>query len=188
MNEARQPSDESKSANVAGPDPTQRFSDRVENYVKYRPGYPSAALDYIQETAGLANGSIIADIGSGTGLSAQPFLDRGLTVFGIEPNREMRLAAERFLASYPQFKSIDGTAESTTMRAGSVDAVVAGQAFHWFDPRKANAEFRRISRPGGKVVLMWNCRRTAGSPFLEAYEKLLLEFATDYTQVRHEKH
>lgn len=167
-------------------DPTARFSDRVENYVKYRPGYPPAVLSFLAEAAGLTPASIVADVGSGTGISSKLLLDHGNAVFGVEPNREMRAAAERLLSACANFRSIDGTAEATTLPAGSIDLVVAGQAFHWFDPAAAGAEFRRILRPGGRVALMWNCRLTNDTPFLEAYERLLLEYATDYADVRHE--
>jgi SAM-dependent methyltransferase len=173
---------------VAGrSDPTRRFSDRVDNYVKYRPGYPPQVLGHLHDVAGLTPASAVADVGSGTGISARPFLDYGCTVYGIEPNREMRQAADRLLQGFPMFHSIDGAAESTTLPSESVDLVTAGQAFHWFDPARASTEFRRVLRPGGKVALMWNCRKTIGTPFLEAYERLLLEFGIDYQKVRHEK-
>jgi len=166
-------------------DPTARFGDRVADYVATRPGYPPAVLDLLRTQAGLTPTSIIADIGSGTGLSALPFLESGSLVFGVEPNREMRLAAEDLLAGWPKFCSVAGTAEATTLPDASVDLVVAGQAFHWFDPPRARAEFRRIFRPGGAIVLMWNTRRVDTSPFLRGYEHLLQRFGTDYREVVH---
>jgi SAM-dependent methyltransferase len=167
-------------------DPTRRFSDRVENYVKYRPGYPPQVLAWLGATAGLTPHSILADVGSGTGISSRLFLDHGCTVFGIEPNREMRQAGERLLAGHSRFRSVDATAEATTLPDRSVDLVTAGQAFHWFEPGRARTEFSRILKPGGKVALLWNRRKTRGEPFLEAYEQLLLEFSADYQQIRHE--
>src|SRR3954469_11288986 len=125
-------------------DPKQRFSDRVENYVRYRPTYPPIVLYHLRQVAGLVRGSVVADVGSGTGISARPFLDLGNTVYGVEPNPDMRAAAERLLAGYPSFHSVDGTAEATGLADGSADLVVAGQAFHWFDPDAARREFRRI--------------------------------------------
>jgi SAM-dependent methyltransferase len=168
-------------------DPKRRFTDRVENYVKYRPDYPKAVLGFLDAAAGLTPRSIIADIGSGTGISSNLFLENGNTVYGVEPNAAMRAAAEQRFAGVPSFRSIDGSAEATTLPAASVDLVVAGQAFHWFNPPNARAEFARILRPGGHVALLWNTRKLAGSPFLEAYESLLLEFGTDYHRVRHEQ-
>jgi SAM-dependent methyltransferase len=168
-------------------DATRRFSDRVAHYVKYRPGYPPAVLDHLSARAGLMAASAVADVGSGTGFSSVPFLENGNVVFGVEPNADMRQAAERLLAKYPNFRSIDGTAEATTLPDRSVDLVVAGQAFHWFDPPRAAAEFRRILRPRGRVVLMWNTRKVGGSAFLEDYERLLMEFGTDYAAVRHDR-
>lgn len=164
---------------------TERFSDRVDNYVKYRPGYPVEVLSRLREEGILRDGGIIADIGSGTGISSKLFLDAGYEVSGVEPNREMREAAEKLLDGQKNFHSIDATAESTTLPDHSVDLVVAGQAFHWFDAEKAKAEFRRILKPGGNVVLIWNDRRPDSTDFLRAYEDLLKMFGTDYTKVNH---
>jgi SAM-dependent methyltransferase len=167
-------------------DPVGRFSRRVENYAKYRPGYPAAVVEILQSECGLTQASIIADIGSGTGILAEVFLQNGNQVFGVEPNAEMRAKAERFLNEFPKFVSIEATAEATTLKTGSVDFVTAGQAFHWFDPEKARNEFARILKPDGWVVLIWNERHLDSTPFLRDYEKLLLCFGTDYEKVRHE--
>jgi SAM-dependent methyltransferase len=164
-------------------DPTARFSSRVSDYVRYRPGYPPAVAALLEEECGLTPASVVADVGSGTGLLSEIFLRRGNRVYGVEPNREMREAGERLLAAYPNFVSVEGRAEATTLEGASVDLVAAGQAFHWFDPAGARREFLRVLRPGGRVVLAWNDRRTAGTPFLEDYERLLLEYGTDYREV-----
>ncbi len=170
-------------------DPKQRFSQRVENYVKYRPGYPAAILPLLASECGLTPQSIIADIGSGTGLLARLFLENGNTVFGVEPNPEMRAAGEAFLAAYPRFVSVAAAAEATTLPEASVDFVTAGQAFHWFDAPAALAEFRRILRPQGWVILVWNERLSDDSvPFLAAYERLLRTYGTDYTAVDHRRY
>jgi SAM-dependent methyltransferase len=168
-------------------DSRRRFSDRVDNYVRYRPGYPPKVLDALRAGGVLRPASVVADVGSGTGISAELFLRDGHTVYGVEPNEEMRRAAEKLLLPrFPNFRSVDGSAEATTLPAASLDLVVAAQAFHWFDLTKARQEFRRILRPGGHVVLLWNTRKTGGSPFLEAYERLLIEYGTDYRRVRHD--
>jgi len=164
-------------------DPTGRFSTRVADYARYRPGYPPAVLRLLEEECGLASTSVVADVGSGTGILSALFLKNGNRVYGVEPNREMREAGERRLASYANFVSVDGRAEETTLDDRSVDFITAGQAFHWFDPPGTRREFVRILRPGGWVVLAWNDRRTAGTPFLEEYERLLLEYGTDYKEV-----
>lgn len=166
-------------------DSTQRFSDRVANYVRYRPDYPEGVLHILREEAGLSPDSAIADVGSGTGISSELFLRHGNPVFGVEPNREMRRAAESLLRAYPRFQSTFGTAEATTLPSHSVDFVVAGQAFHWFDARGARAEFARILRPGGWGVLLWNSRRVDSTPFLRAYESLLQQWGTDYREINH---
>jgi SAM-dependent methyltransferase len=164
-------------------DHTGRFSTRVADYVKYRPGYPPTVLRLLEEECGLDPASIVADVGSGTGILSELFLRNGNRVYGVEPNREMREAGERLLASYTNFVSVDGRAEATTLDDASVNFVTAGQAFHWFDPPHARREFMRILQPGGWVVTVWNDRRTGGTPFLEEYERLLLEYGTDYKEV-----
>ena len=163
-----------------------RFSNRVANYVKYRPGYPSEVLGLFKAEMGLTKDSILADVGSGTGLSTKPFLENGNTVYGVEPNEAMRDAAEEFLKEFPNFISHDGTAEDTRLPDDSMDFVVAAQAFHWFDPENTRQEFKRILKPGGYVSLMWNERQLDTTEFLRGYEKLLLKYATDYEKVRHE--
>ena len=168
-------------------DPTQRFSARVDNYIRYRPGYPPEALEVLRRECGLKPTSVIADIGSGTGLLAKLFLENGNAVFGVEPNKEMREAGQRYLKNFSNYVSIAGTAEDTTLSSHSIDFVTAAQAAHWFDPERARREFGCILKPGGWTVLLWNERRTQSTPFLEAYEKLLLKYGTDYQQVRHER-
>ncbi|HEV2131391.1 MAG TPA: class I SAM-dependent methyltransferase [Longimicrobiaceae bacterium] len=170
----------------ANPDPTQRFSDRVANYVRYRPGYPVGILQTLRAETGLSPVSIVADLGSGTGISAELFLREGCTVYAVEPNAEMRAAAEARLGGYPGFHSLAGTAEATRFPDRSVDLVTAGQAFHWFDLPRTRVECLRILRPGGWAALFWNVRRTGSTPFLRTYEELLLTYGTDYAQVRHD--
>jgi SAM-dependent methyltransferase len=167
-------------------DSTQRFSDRVEHYVRSRPSYPTAFYDFLDDDLRLPSPMTVADIGSGTGISTKPLLERGHTVHAIEPNAPMRAAAEKLLSHHRTFHSINATAESTNLPAASVDLILAAQAFHWFDKPKARAEFARILRPGGYVVLVWNERRTDATPFLRDYEQLLQTYATDYNTVRHE--
>lgn len=166
-------------------DATTRFSNRVADYIRYRPGYPDELITALQEEAGLKSSSAVADIGSGTGISAEPFLRLGCVVYGVEPNREMREASENHLKEWPHFHSVNGTAEATTLEAGSIDVVTAGQAFHWFDVARTRIEFRRILQPRGIVALFWNSRRVESTQFLKGYEQLLHEFATDYRQVDH---
>ena len=172
---------------MPAPDATTRFSDRVDNYVLYRPGYPPEVLELLRHECGLTPQAVIADIASGTGLLTRMFLENGNTVFGVEPNPKMREAGERYLAGFTNFTSIAGTAEATTLSAQSVDVVTAAQAAHWFDRDKARAEFVRILKPGGWCVLVWNERRTDCTPFLRAYEQMILIYGTDYKEVRHER-
>lgn len=166
--------------------PTERFSSRVEAYIRSRPGYPPAVCDVLGRAIGLSADWVVADVGSGTGLSTRLFIDNGNRVFAVEPNAPMRRAAEGVLGANERFRSIDGSAEATTLASGSVDLVVAGQAFHWFDVERSRREFARILRPGRYVLLMWNARRLGGTPFLAEYEAMLLKHGTDYAAVRHE--
>jgi SAM-dependent methyltransferase len=166
-------------------DTTQRFTTRVEQYVRFRPGYPHEVLELLKAECGLTSDSVIADIGSGTGILSELLLQNGNTVFGVEPNGPMRAAGEELLQQYPKFNSIDGSAEATSLESSSIDLVTAGQAFHWFDATKARVEFVRILKPGAYVALIWNDRRLDSTPFLRAYEDLLVNFGTDYNQVKH---
>ena len=167
-------------------DPTKRFSSRVENYVKYRPDYPPGVLEVLRTRCGLTASTAVADIGSGTGIFTRQLLANGNTVYGVEPNGNMRAAAGEYLAAFPRFHSVDGTAEATTLPARSVGLVAAAQAFHWFDRSRTRAEFARILEPGGFLTLIWNDRLLDRTPFLTAYEALLREFGTDYLKVRHQ--
>src|SRR5271166_3849163 len=170
--------------------PTARFSDRVGNYALYRPGYSSEVLGLLRVECGLRPSHIVADVASGTGMFTRLLLENGNPVFAVEPNAEMRTAGMQQLETLPaggRLVSVAGTAEETTLESGSVDFVTAAQAAHWFDLPRARAEFARILIPGGWCVLLWNERRTAGTPFLRDYEQLLLTYGTDYKEVRHER-
>jgi len=164
-------------------DAKQRFSNRVADYVRYRPGYPVEILPLLKTWTSFRTDHVIADIGSGTGLLSKLFLDFGNRVLGVEPNAEMRAAGEEFLSGYPNFKSIAGSAEATTLPADSVDFIAAGQAFHWFQMPAAREEFHRILKPGGRVLVIWNERLLDDTAFLREYEALLNRFGTDYAKV-----
>ena len=168
-------------------DPTRRFSNRVANYVKYRPSYPTAIIDLLRAECGLSADSLVADVGSGTGLLAELFLKAGHRVLGIEPNREMREAGEQLLRGYDRFACLAATAEATTLPAHSVDFITAGQSFHWFDRERVGVEFARILRTPGWLVLVWNERRIDSTPFLRAYQQLLHTYSTEYAQVDHKQ-
>ena len=164
---------------------TERFGNRVADYVKYRPTYPAAAIDFICTELVLTQDSAIADLGSGTGISALPFLQRGITVLCIEPNAQMRAAQESYLAGYDTMRSVDGTAEHTTLPDQAIDHAIAAQAFHWFDRPNVARELHRVLRPGGKLALLWNERLTETTSFLREYENILQTYGTDYATVDH---
>lgn len=167
-------------------DATQRFSSRVDNYARYRPGYPPEVMDLLRSECGLTPDSVIADVASGTGIFTRMLLENGNSVFGVEPNAKMRKAGEEYLEEFAQFTSVDGTAEATTLPDYSADVVTAAQAAHWFDCEKARREFLRVLKSRGWCVLLWNERQLDSTPFLRAYESLLLEYGTDHEKVRHE--
>ena len=163
-----------------------RFSDRVANYVKFRPGYPAGVLGLFRDRMGLTASTVLADVGSGTAISSKLFVENGNVVYGVEPNEAMRVAAEEQMRQFPNFRSIDGTSEHTTLPAESVDFVIAAQAFHWFDPRPTRVEFHRILRKPGHIALIWNERQLESTAFLREYEQFLLKYGNDYKEVRHE--
>lgn len=167
-------------------DPRERFSSRVENYVRYRPGYPTSVVDAIAMRCGDVETRRVADVGSGTGIFARLLIDRGFHVYGVEPNAEMRAAAETSMAGEVRFTSVDGSAEATTLSDASVDVVTAAQAFHWFSGTETRTEWARVLRPAGLVALVWNVRDVEGSDFMRGYEATLRELGTDYADVSHD--
>lgn len=166
-------------------DSKQRFSNRVQEYNKYRPSYPPEVLALLQSKYSLSQEHIIADIGSGTGISSEIFLKNNHMVYAVEPNKEMRLQAQRNLSKNLKFKSVDGQAEATKLADQSIDFIVTAQAFHWFDLLATRAEFRRILKPHGVVVILFNDRLTVGSDFAEKYEQLMNDFGIDYREIKH---
>ncbi|MDX1941532.1 MAG: class I SAM-dependent methyltransferase [Saprospiraceae bacterium] len=164
--------------------PTARFSKTAEYYVRYRPTYPAALMDFFRSELNLTASSIIADVGAGTGKLTELFLQNGNRTYAIEPNREMRLAAERLLGSNVHFTSIDGTAENTNLPDQSIDFIAVGTAFHWFEPVATRHEFQRILKPNGYVLLTWNYRNNDRSAFMHEYEDFLLEYSSDYKKVK----
>lgn len=165
-------------------DSTKRFSNRVADYVKYRPNYPREIIATLEKNGYLKNGAVVADIGAGTGISAELFLEKSYTVTGVEPNKEMREQSVVMLNKYPQFKAIDGSAEDTTLDANSIDLVVAAQAFHWFNRERTLTEFERILKPGGSAALLWNERLTE-TDFEKEYEQLIVTHGNQYQKVDH---
>ncbi len=164
-------------------DPKERFSNRVDDYVRYRPGYPDGLFAMLAAQGCLDAGRVVVDVGSGTGILSRGLLDSGgARVVGIEPNAPMRAAAERAFAGQPRFESVDASAEATGLAAASADLVIAAQAFHWFDAPRARVEFARILVPGGLVALVWNQRRA--SALNAEYLQMLERYAHDYANVR----
>ncbi len=166
-------------------DSTTRFSDRVANYVRYRPGYPPGTVEALQSICGLGTESRVADMGSGTGIFTALLLDCCERVYAIEPNDSMSEVAESAFEGNSRFQSVAGTAESSGLSPASVDLIVSAQAFHWFDPAACRTEFRRILKPGGWVALIWNERRTRSDSFSIEYEAFLKRHARDYEKVNH---
>jgi ubiquinone/menaquinone biosynthesis C-methylase UbiE len=168
-------------------DPTKRFSDRVDNYVKYRPTYPPQVLQYLKDECKLTDHSVIADIGAGTGIFTKLLLDKGYEVFAIEPNKPMLDSAIEQLSGYKNFNFINSGAECTELPNASVDLIVCAQSFHWFSNDNTRVEFSRILKLGGKAALIWNNRSTDTDKFAKEYDALLQNDSVDYNKVNHQK-
>lgn len=168
-------------------DPTKRFSDRVDNYVKYRPTYPTEVLDYLKAECNLTGNSVIADVGAGTGIFTKLLLDEGYEVFAVEPNENMRRSAIEQLSRYKNFNAVNGGAECTELPDSSIDLIVCAQSFHWFSNDNTRVEFSHILKPGGKAALIWNNRSIDADEFSVEYDKLLQNDSVDYNKVNHQK-
>jgi ubiquinone/menaquinone biosynthesis C-methylase UbiE len=164
--------------------PTERFTSRVDAYQKYRPDYPQSLVTEIIKQGGLDDSAVIADFGSGTGIFTRRLLQAGLEVYAVEPNREMRVAAETALSAESGFTSVDGSAEDSRLESASIDLITAAQAFHWFNSETAKQEFRRVLKPGGQLALIWNKRKISQS-FQQTYDAILRELAPEYGKVNH---
>lgn len=170
---------------AANQDSKQRFSNRVDDYTRYRPGYPPEALQYIYDQSNLNENSTVADIGAGTGIFTASLLKGGANVIAVEPNEVMRSAADKLLQSHKKYSSVAGSAEQTGLADQSVDLIAAAQAFHWFSFDEAKKEFSRILKPAGKSVLIWNRRDSSESAFMQHYDALLTERLPEYSKVNH---
>lgn len=166
------------------PNPSQRFTGRVENYRRYRPTYPPDLVDRLRSACGLTPDSVIADVASGTGLLSEIFLAAGFRVVAVEPNAEMRGACAVLTEQFPGLTIIEGAAEATGLPDHSIDLITAAQAMHWFDPDKTRPEFHRILKPGGYCAVIYNNRPPGGDAFHEGYEHLLHEYGIDYVAVK----
>ncbi len=164
----------------------QRFTGRVADYERYRLRYSAAVLDVLKERCGLTTSSVVADVGAGTGMLAELFLENGNRVIAIEPNAEMRAACDRLRERYSGLSVIAAAAEATTLADASIEFVSVGRAWHWFDRKRAVVEFRRILRPGGWLVLVTNRRSKDVSVEAKEYEEILMEFGTDYRELQGE--
>jgi SAM-dependent methyltransferase len=166
-------------------EPTERFSDRAEAYAKFRPGYPDDMLRFLETL--VAPPAAVADVGSGTGILTRELLKSGYDVWAVEPNEAMRTVAERTLAGCAAFRSVNGTAEVTTLADRTIDLITCAQAFHWFDRVQTRSEFSRILKSNSWTALIWNERRDDASPINRAYDNLLKAMAHDYQNVSHRR-
>ncbi|WP_343566030.1 class I SAM-dependent methyltransferase [Sphingobacterium sp.] len=162
----------------------ERFTDRVVDYEKFRPNYPKEIIQILNEKIGLKKSWLVADIGSGTGLSTQLFLENGNDVFAVEPNREMRESLVHHFKTYRNLIALNATAENTSIEPGCVDLIFAGQSFHWFDRSACYKEFNRILTESGHIVLVWNQRDPADA-FQQEYEQFLRQHIPSYQSVSH---
>jgi ubiquinone/menaquinone biosynthesis C-methylase UbiE len=166
------------------PNPTERFTGRVESYRRYRPGYPAQVVETLRRECGLRDDAHVADVAAGTGLLTEVLLAEGFAVTAVEPNDEMRAACASLEREYPKLRCIAGTAEGTGLPDASVDLITVAQAMHWFDLDKTKAEFARVLKPGGWCAVLYNNRRLSGDAFHDGYEGLLRDFGVDYLAVK----
>ena len=166
------------------PNPSGRFTGRVESYRQYRPRYPAGLVDLLRSECGLSSDAAVVDVAAGTGLLTEIFLAAGCTVTAIEPNAEMRSACSELQQTYPAFRCVDGTAEDTGLPDRSAHLITVAQAMHWFDLERTHAEFARILEPGGWCAVIYNNRHESGDAFHDACEQFLLEFGIDYSLVK----
>lgn len=164
-------------------DPTERFSGKVDDYANYRPSYPQECIKFLQQQFNITKDSVIADIGSGTGILTKLLLDLDCEVVAVEPNDQMRVMAEKHLKGNNKFISLNGTGERTNLRLASIDLITVAQAFHWIDQVKAKQEFKRILKPRGSVAVLWNVL-TQATAFGKAYDALKIKYGKDYVAIR----
>lgn len=164
----------------------ERFTDRAELYSKYRPSYPKEIIGFLRQKIGLNQEHVLAEIGSGTGIFSRLLLENGNLVYCVEPNAAMRRIAEQNLRVFPNFRSVNATAEQTGLANRSIDMIFAAQSFHWFDKEKTRIEFSRILKEQGFVVIIFNLRLREANDFLRAYEEVLQRNSRDYEQVHQE--
>jgi len=156
-----------------------KFNGMGKTYAKFRPTYPQAFIEYLCTDVGVTKNSVIADIGSGTGILTKQLLELGNRVIAVEPNEDMRVVAESDLCGYENFTSVNSSAENTTLDSQSVDSITVAQAFHWFDRELFKAECRRILKPNGKVILVWNSR-IFGTEIVEDGDKINKKYCPNF--------
>lgn len=164
-------------------DSVDRFSARAGEYMRHRPEYPQAALDFLEEQDYLGMGTKVADVGSGTSIFTRQLIGKGCEVWAVEPNAAMRTLAETQLGERAMFHSVPADAEDTRLDDGSVELVTAAQAFHWFDAEAAREEFSRILQSPKRVAFLWNIRDREGSPFMEALEDVIRTHGENYDEI-----
>jgi len=166
---------------------TERFSDRVQDYIKFRPGYPKGLIDQLGDLLKTHENVNVADVGAGSGILTKLLVSLSDQIYALEPNTEMREAGADLMKGFPNIHFSHGTGEQTGLENKSIDLITVAQAFHWFDTEKAKEEFRRILTVNGVIALIWN-DRSIESDFEIGYEQLLIKYGTDYQEVNHKKY
>ena len=167
-------------------DTKNRFSEKVENYVKYRPHYPKKLIEFMEMHDILKKDYVIADVGAGTGKFTELLLQSGYTVNAIEPNRPMLKACKEIYGKYSNLKCIEGSSDVTTLADNSVDLITTAQAFHWFEIEDTKTEWERILKPNKYVALIWNSRLKGEktTPFQRQYEEFVKKYGKEYTRMQ----
>jgi SAM-dependent methyltransferase len=134
------------------------FGRAVEAYERGRPAYPLEAVAWLVDALRIGPGTTVVDVGAGTGKFTAQLVPTGATIVAVEPIDAMR---ETLSANLPTVAAVPGTAEALPLETASANAIVAAQAFHWFNVPRAAAEFHRVLRPGGRLGVIWNERDTS---------------------------
>ncbi|MEE1013816.1 MAG: class I SAM-dependent methyltransferase [Clostridia bacterium] len=159
---------------------TKRFDGKGEIYAKARPKYATELFEYMKSELNIPQGSVFADIGSGTGIFTEQLLEKGYRVYAVEPNEDMRKQAEAKLSNNNFFVSVNGTDSNTNIADNSVDYISIAQAFHWFDADAFRKECNRILKPNGKIMIVYNSRDIDA-----ACTKALAELRSEYNSEFH---
>lgn len=158
----------------------ERYTGKERFYQQYRPDYPVEVIKWLKTHCSILPGSVVGDVGAGTGKFSRCLLELDCIVHAVEPNDGMRHVASEFFGNEPRFVALMGTAENTGIATHSLDAIFCAQSFHWFDADRAISEFCRVLKPGKPVCIIWNDLQSDCDSFHKNYSRVLQQYCNDY--------